>query len=112
VDIEGNEVVSVHTDVFQSQGKAISRSVPVKALRSAPERVDYRLQHLDAKLIGESELMLELKRSIRTVASSSETVLIASARLSKGRDDESPLERPRGQSLSSVHRKVRYILDS
>jgi len=34
------------------------------------------LPELDAKLIGQSELMQTLKRSIRTVASSSETVLI------------------------------------
>jgi len=57
--------------------RTISRSLAVKALRSsAPECRDYRLQELDPKLVGESELMAALKKSIRVVARSAETVLI------------------------------------
>ena len=59
-----------------STERTISRSLAVKALRSAPECRDYRLQELDAKLVGESELMQALKKSIQNVASSAETVLI------------------------------------
>ena len=50
--------------------------MPVKALRSAPEGLDCQLKELDAKLVGESELMQALKKSIQTVATSAETVLI------------------------------------
>jgi two-component system response regulator AtoC len=53
------------------------RRVPVKALRSGYESGrDHRLADLDTKLIGESDLMRDLKLSIRVAAGSAETVLI------------------------------------
>ena len=55
---------------------AISQAVSIKALRSTPERLDCRLQELDAKLIGESQVMRTLKKSILTAASRASTVLI------------------------------------
>src|SRR6266511_2805839 len=72
---EGNRVRSADTTTAQCYDRGISRSLPVKLLRPAQEG-DCRLQELDAKLIGESEPMRNLKKSIRTVATSSETVLI------------------------------------
>ncbi len=48
----------------------------VKPLRSVPQCSKDYLQELDAKLIGDSQLMRNLKRSIQMVATSSETVLI------------------------------------
>lgn len=68
-------MASSHKHTYPTE-VTISRSLTVKALRSAPQGWDCRLQELDARLIGESEPMRILKRSIRTVASSAETVLI------------------------------------
>ncbi len=64
-----------HKGTYSSE-RIISRSLAVNALRSPPECRGYRLQELDAKLIGESHLMQALKKSIQTVATSAETVLI------------------------------------
>jgi DNA-binding NtrC family response regulator len=51
--------------------------IPLKAFRGGPDaRLNRRIEVLDARLIGKSEVMQSLKMSIRTVASSSETVLI------------------------------------
>jgi transcriptional regulator with GAF, ATPase, and Fis domain len=55
---------------------AISQAVAIKVLRSAPERRNCRLQELDAKLIGDSQVMRALKTSILTAASCISTVLI------------------------------------
>lgn len=53
------------------------RFVAVKALRPSPTMIWGSLQEaLDRTLIGESELMQALKKSIQTVANSEETVLI------------------------------------
>jgi two-component system, NtrC family, response regulator HydG len=60
---------------FQVAARIDSQFLPMKALRSEFQNRD-RESALDAMLIGESEVMLNLKRSIRTVALSSETVLI------------------------------------
>ncbi len=54
-----------------------SRLVPVKALRPGHSVTRENLpEALDGTLIGESELMQALKKSIQTVATSAETVLI------------------------------------
>jgi sigma-54 specific flagellar transcriptional regulator A len=56
----------------------VSRIVAVRAF-SAPrqiENTDHRLVELDAKLIGESQVMYALKKSILTAASCGATVLI------------------------------------
>lgn len=54
-----------------------SRFVPVKALVDGHGRSpDPQVEKLETKLIGDSELMHELRRSIRIVASSDETALI------------------------------------
>ncbi|MDQ3666362.1 MAG: sigma-54 dependent transcriptional regulator [Acidobacteriota bacterium] len=51
--------------------------MPLKPLRSAHDEIrDHILDKLDSRLIGESELMQSLKRTIRIVARSEETVLI------------------------------------
>jgi two-component system response regulator PilR (NtrC family) len=57
----------------------VSRIVAVRALRASShiESTDHRLVELDAKLIGESQAMQALKRSIITAASCSSTVLIS-----------------------------------
>ncbi len=56
----------------------VSRIVGVRALRAPRqiENTDHRLVELDAKLIGESQVMHALKKSILTAASCSSTVLI------------------------------------
>jgi two-component system response regulator PilR (NtrC family) len=56
----------------------VSRIVAVRAL-GAPKQIentDHRLVELDAKLVGKSEVMHALKKSILTAASCSSTVLI------------------------------------
>lgn len=74
---EGKEVASTHKDSFHSQSGIISRAVPLKALRPTHDGSrDHALDNLDSSLIGESELMQSLKRTIRIVARSEETVLI------------------------------------
>src|ERR1700730_1494356 len=64
-----------HKGTYSTES-TISRSLAVKALRSTPQGRDCRLQELDSRLIGESDIMRNLKRSIRAVAKTSETVLI------------------------------------
>ena len=56
----------------------VSRIVAVRALRAPRqiENTDHRLVELDAKLVGKSEVMHALKKSILTAASCSATVLI------------------------------------
>jgi transcriptional regulator with PAS, ATPase and Fis domain len=56
----------------------VSRIVAVRALRAPGqiENTDHRLVELDAKLVGKSEVMHALKKSILTAASCSATVLI------------------------------------
>lgn len=58
---------------FQGTTPAV---LTVKPLRSVSQCSKDFLQELDAKLIGDSQLMRNLKRSIQMVAASSETVLI------------------------------------
>jgi transcriptional regulator with PAS, ATPase and Fis domain len=60
---------------FQVAAGINSQFLPMRTLRSELQNRDGE-SALDAMLIGESEVMLNLKRSIRTVAMSSETVLI------------------------------------
>lgn len=61
----------------QYDHRFVSQSVPVKVLRPVPERnSDRSVQGLDGRLIGESEPLQDLKRMIRIVARSEETVLI------------------------------------
>jgi len=68
---------STYTDSSDSRARVNSRFVPVKVLRGVGDYTeDYLARALDAKLIGKSELMQALKRSIRIVARSEETVLI------------------------------------
>ena len=64
---------STHQNSFDFHGGPF---LSVKALCSAPERRDHLVQELNAKLIGDSRVMQALKRSIQSVATSAETVLI------------------------------------
>ena len=59
---------------FHRQDRIDAQLVPIRALRSEVKNRD--LSALDAKLIGESDVMRTLKSLIRTVAKTSETVLI------------------------------------
>lgn len=68
---------STCTDSSHSRARVNSRFVPVKVLSGGGDSTDDHLARaLDAKLIGKSELMQALKRSIRIIARSEETVLI------------------------------------
>ena len=63
---------------FNSDRMPLSRTVAVRALR-APRQIEYtnhRLVELDAKLVGKSEVMHALKKSILMAANCSSTVLI------------------------------------
>src|SRR6266498_500005 len=62
-------------NTFQVADGINSHFLPIKALRNDLQNRDVE-SALDTMLIGESDVMLKLKRSIRTVAMSSETVLI------------------------------------
>ncbi len=62
-------------NTFQVADGINSHFLPIKALRNDLQNRDVE-SALDTMLIGESEVMLNLKRSIRTVTKSSETVLI------------------------------------
>ena len=66
-------MASTHKHPFYVPDRTDSQLLPVKAFRLKGES---QIDHLDAKLIGESELMQALKRSIRIMARSEETVLI------------------------------------
>lgn len=62
---------------FDSGQLGVSRFVPLKTLPHRHiESRDHRLKELDAKLIGESQVMQALKKSILTAASCTSTVLI------------------------------------
>lgn len=71
-------MASTQENSVNSDRMPISRIVPVRALRTARqiENIDHRLVELDAKLVGKSQVMDVLKRSILTAASCSSTVLI------------------------------------
>jgi transcriptional regulator with PAS, ATPase and Fis domain len=70
-------VATTHKHLFYAPDNTESQLPPVKGLRSKRESPDPRTEQLNAKLIGQSDLMRTLKQSIRTVATSSETVLIS-----------------------------------
>ncbi len=72
----GYEVATTHKNLRAAADRTDSQLVPVKALRSTLQSRDPPIDQLDGKLIGQSELMRTLKKSIRTVATSAETVLI------------------------------------
>ncbi|MCU1267206.1 MAG: two component, sigma54 specific, transcriptional regulator, Fis family [Acidobacteria bacterium] len=62
---------------FDSGQLGVSRFVPLKTLPHRHiESRDHRLEELDARLIGESQVMQALKKSILTAASCTSTVLI------------------------------------
>jgi two-component system, NtrC family, response regulator AtoC len=63
-------------DSFYPPGRTQSRFLPVKVFRPKREDGYQEGDALDSKLIGKSEVMQALKKSIRLVAASSETVLI------------------------------------
>jgi transcriptional regulator with PAS, ATPase and Fis domain len=68
-------MISTHQDSFDFHGRT-SSVMSVKAFRSVPDRDKASLEEFNTKLIGDSQIMRNLKRSIQTVATSSETVLI------------------------------------
>ena len=67
-------MASVHQDSFDFQG-SIPSVLPVMPLRTVADN-NALLQELNAKLIGDSTVMHNLKRSIQAVSASAETVLI------------------------------------
>jgi transcriptional regulator with PAS, ATPase and Fis domain len=71
-------MASTHKSSVNSNQTSVSCIGPVKALRSPRqiEHIEERLVELDAKLIGESQAMQALKKSILTAASCNSTVLI------------------------------------
>lgn len=77
MSVEGRVVESIPIDSGHLTSSTISRVVSIKALR--PEQHvtrDHAGDDLGVNMIGESEVLQALKRSIRTVATSAETVLI------------------------------------
>lgn len=74
VRITPAEMESTSKQSLRSPNWTDSRVVPIKVLRS--QHNEHRHPEPIKTLIGESEIMQDLKRSIRTVATSSETVLI------------------------------------
>jgi transcriptional regulator with PAS, ATPase and Fis domain len=68
-------MISVRQDAFDFQ-ETTPTVVTVKPLRSVGQSGKQLLEELNAKLIGESGVMQALKKSIRLVATSHETVLI------------------------------------
>jgi transcriptional regulator with PAS, ATPase and Fis domain len=71
-------MASAQEGSVHSSQMPVSRIVAVKVFRPALhiESIDHRLEELDAKLIGESQVMQALKKSILTAASCTSTVLI------------------------------------
>jgi transcriptional regulator with PAS, ATPase and Fis domain len=71
-------MASTQESTVNSDQIPISRIVVVRALRAPRqiENTDHRLVELDAKLVGKSEVVEALKKSILTAASCSSTVLI------------------------------------
>jgi transcriptional regulator with GAF, ATPase, and Fis domain len=70
-------MASTQESAFDSAQMPVSRVVTVRVLR--PGHIvsrDHRLEELNSKLIGESQVMLALKKSILTAASCNSTVLI------------------------------------
>ncbi len=67
---------SAQATSFQHYERSLSRTVPIKSLGPTEESHDSQLRELNTKLIGESAVMQTLKKAIRTVARSTETVLI------------------------------------
>src|SRR6266496_5216653 len=73
---EEDAVATTYKHSLYAPDNAESQLLRVKALRSKRESPDFRTEQLNARLIGQSDLMQTLKQSIRNVATSSETVLI------------------------------------
>jgi DNA-binding NtrC family response regulator len=74
---EDYKMASTQRGSFDSTHVPVSRFVPVKALRHRHiVSRDHRVEELDAKLIGESQVLQALKKSILTAASCGSTVLI------------------------------------
>ena len=71
-------MASTQDSSVNSDRMPVSRLVAVRGLRAPRqiENTDHRLVELDAKLVGKSEVMHALKKSILTAASCSSTVLI------------------------------------
>jgi len=69
-------MASTQRDSFYPTDRTQSRFLPVKVFRPKCEGRYEEGNLLDSKLIGKSEVMRALKKSIRLVANSSETVLI------------------------------------
>jgi transcriptional regulator with PAS, ATPase and Fis domain len=68
-------MASAHQNPFDFQGIAPS-VLPLRPLRAVTDNNKALQQELNAKLIGDSTVMHNLKRSIQAVAASAETVLI------------------------------------
>lgn len=71
-------MASTQESSVNSDRMPVSRVIAVRALRAPRqiENTDHRLVELDAKLVGKSEVMRVLKKSILTAASCNSTVLI------------------------------------
>ena len=69
-------MVGTQRHSFYPPDRTQSRFLPVKIFRTKCEGGDPEENQLDSQLIGNSEVMQALKKSIRLVANSSETVLI------------------------------------
>lgn len=71
-------MASTQESSLNAERMPVSRIVHVRALRAPRqiENTDHRLVELDAKLVGKSQVMDALKKSILTAASCNSTVLI------------------------------------
>ena len=69
-------MAATQRDSFYPTDRTQSQFLPVKVFRTKCEGGYQERDQLDSKLIGKSEVMRALKKSIRLIATSSETVLI------------------------------------
>jgi transcriptional regulator with PAS, ATPase and Fis domain len=74
--MEMREMAVAEKTLFQVSDKTHPQLLPIKALKSDPEHRDHRIDLLNKKLLGQSEIMRTLKQLIQIVARSEETVLI------------------------------------
>jgi transcriptional regulator with GAF, ATPase, and Fis domain len=76
ITYRGAKMAATQRNSFSPTERTNSQFMPFKVFGSEPERGNQEIDQLDLRLIGNSKPMQALKRSIRLVANSSETVLI------------------------------------
>jgi transcriptional regulator with GAF, ATPase, and Fis domain len=76
ITYRGAKMAATQRNSFSPTDRTNSQFMPLKVFGSERKRGNQEIDQLDIRLIGNSKPMQALKRSIRLVANSSETVLI------------------------------------